>query len=95
MKKLRIGILAAAMVLAVGTTSAFAAGPGRGLRHVDANGDGVCDNAGQFCRYVDANGDGICGNAGQYCRYVDANGDGSCGRLHSGWRAGRGNGCRW
>ena len=77
MKKLRIGILAAAMVLAVGTTSAFAAGPGRGLRYVDANGDGICDNA------------------GQYCRYVDANGDGSCGRLHSGWRAGRGNGCRW
>ena len=77
MKKMRIGILAAAMVLAVGTTSAFAAGPGRGLRYVDANGDGICDNA------------------GQYCRYVDANGDGSCGRLHSGWRAGRGNGCRW
>lgn len=77
MKKMRIGILAAAMVLAVGTTSAFAAGPGRGLRYVDANGDGICDNA------------------GQYYRYVDTNGDGSCGRLHSGWRAGRGNGCRW
>ena len=76
MKKLRIGILAAAMVLAVGTTSAFAAGPGRGLRYVDANGDGVCDYA------------------GQNCRCSDAYGDGSCGRLHSGWRAGRGNGCR-
>ena len=27
------------------------AGPGRGLRYVDANGDGICDNAGQYCRY--------------------------------------------
>ena len=67
MKMMRIGILAAAMVLAVGTTSAFAAGPGRGLRYVDANGDGICDNAGQYCRYVDANGDMRIWFAGSVC----------------------------
>ena len=41
---------------------------------MDADGDGVCDNAGTGCGmygagrgYVDADGDGVCDNAGMGC----------------------------
>ena len=57
MKRIRIAVLAAALVLALGVTTAFAAGGhhswtggdcwGRsGACYVDADGDGVCDNRG-------------------------------------------------
>ena len=63
MKKIRIAAIAAAIVLALGVTTAFAAGE----RHfVDANGDGICDNrgTGRGCWYVDADGDGVCDRYG-------------------------------
>lgn len=100
MKKVMTGILAAALVLTVGTTSAFAVG--RRANYVDANGDGVCDNygtgRGQGMYYVDANGDGVCDNygtgRGQGMYYVDANGDGVCDNYGmgrgAGFRGGRG-----
>ena len=44
MKKWTIGLLMMALVIALGATSAFAAGWGG--RYADADGDGICDNAG-------------------------------------------------
>nr|WP_297173322.1 hypothetical protein [uncultured Agathobaculum sp.] len=58
MKKVQTGIVAAALLAAIGVTSAFAAGPGWGWR---AGRDAVrpaCTGA--FCRYADADGDGVC-----------------------------------
>ena len=46
MKKVFAGILSAAIVLSMCATAAFAAGPGCGRYFVDADGDGICDNAG-------------------------------------------------
>lgn len=67
MKK-RIMAIVLAAVLCMGVTGALAA-YGRG--YVDADGDGVCDNAGTGCGlygagrgYVDADGDGVCDNTG-------------------------------
>lgn len=84
MKKALLGILAAVAALSVVTTAAFAAGPGGGRCFVDADGDGICDNAGTRCVYADADGDGVCDNAAS-CR-----GSG-CGR---GFHGGHGNGFR-
>ena len=75
MKKGLLGILAAALVLAMVTTGAMAAG---GSRHHGAgtgSASGSC-RAGT-CRYVDADGDGVCDNRGAACRYVDADDDGA------------------
>ena len=58
MKKVLVGILAATLVIGASSTSVMAAGRGRTggagrffkaniSRYVDADGDGVCDNAGQ------------------------------------------------
>lgn len=60
MKKLLSIVLMIAIVLSVCAVTAFAAGSG-GRRFTDADGDGVCDNAGD-CAYLDANGDGVCDN---------------------------------
>lgn len=73
MHKIWKGAVVGALVLAIGATTAFAAGGGwhrasgswtgcRGsdCRYVDADGDGVCDNRGTGCRYTDADGDGVC-----------------------------------
>lgn len=81
MKRVLTGIVATALVLSLGVTSAFAAGWGHGLNYVDADGDGVCDNCTGGGRYfVDADGDGVCdnyagggrgagrGGRGGYCR---------------------------
>ena len=57
MKKIVTGVLAAAVILAAGSFSAFAAGPGGGR----ACGGGICDYAGEVCH--DSDGDG--------CRYFD------------------------
>ncbi|WP_297209272.1 hypothetical protein [uncultured Flavonifractor sp.] len=77
MKRIRIAVLAAALVLALGVTTAFAAGGHHswtggdcwsrsGACYVDADGDGVCDNCGrlQGACYVDADGGGVCDNRG-------------------------------
>lgn len=74
MKKVRTGILAAALLLTIGVTGAFAAGPGWG-RHADWNSS--CPAADASCRY-DADGDGLCDNCGAGANYVDADGDGVC-----------------
>lgn len=77
MKKLLIGILAAALLTGAGAGTAFAAG--HGCHFTDANGDGVCDNyASGTCAFVDENGDGFCDLAHTVCGFVDENEDGIC-----------------
>ena len=89
MKRVLTGVVATALVLSVGVTSAFAAGRGYGRNYVDANKDGLCDNyVVGVCPFRDADGDGVCDNCGAYggygvCQYgghnfVDADGDGVC-----------------
>lgn len=100
-KKAAAGVLAAVMMLSIGSTSAFAAGRGCGRNFKDADGDGVCDYAGSVCTYVDLDNDGICDNCsvsglshkGCGSNYVDADGDNICdnygtrqGRRHCGRR---------
>lgn len=65
MKKTLLGVLSAAVVVSLCAATAFAAGPGGGRWFVDADGDGICDNAGSRCAYVDADGDGLCDNYGR------------------------------
>ena len=62
MKRTLFGVLSAAIVLSLCMSAAFAAGPGGGRCFADADGDGICDNAGSGCTYSDADGDGICDN---------------------------------
>ena len=64
MKKIWMGLAAAALVASLCVTGALAAGHrGQGLR--DADGDGVCDNHGTRCAgFTDANGGGVCDNYG-------------------------------
>ena len=92
MKKVFLGILAAAILVSAGATASLAAGAGSGRRVVDANDDGVCDYADSGCVYVDADGDGICDRADDDCAYTDADGDGVCDHYVSGH--GRGYGFR-
>ena len=78
MRKALLGAVTAAIILSLEVTSAFAAGPGCGRGFVDADGDGVCDNASSRCIYVDEDGDGVCDNVSSRCIYVDEDGDGVC-----------------
>ena len=109
MKKVFSGILAAAIVLSMSLAAGFAAGPGYGRHFADADGDGVCDNAGSQCAYTDADGDGFCDICGAAHtqpggNFTDADGDGVCDNYQSGQgrscgygrggRCGRGNGFR-
>ena len=83
MKKILMGTAIAALVLTVGVTGAFAAG---GRNYVDANGDGICDNRGNYCRFVDTDGDGVCDYHGTSCRYDGGySGHGCHGCGHHGW----------
>lgn len=100
MKKTFFGVFAAVMVFLLGSTTVFTAGPGCGRYFADADGDGICDNAGSICVYEDADGDGFCdvcgtgpGNcpAGNGGAFIDADGDGVCDNYAAG--QGRGNGC--
>ena len=93
LKKVLPSVLAAALLLSIGTTSAFAAGLGQGPYFVDANGDGICDYAGTGCskNFVDADGDGVCDYAGTACPYRNADGNSNGVRPQGG--AGWGNGC--
>lgn len=89
MKKLMVGVAAAALVLAVGTASAFARGNAPGWRYTDSDGDGVCDYyaGGQGCRYADEDGDGVCdyyAAGGQGAGAGRSNGGSGAGR-HMGW----------
>lgn len=73
---LMAGLMVALVAVMLFTPATFAqgrrgGGPGNGTgqcagNYVDADGDGVCDNAGtgQGPGYVDADGDGVCDNAG-------------------------------
>lgn len=69
--KTTAGILAAVMMLSVGTVSVFAAGSGRGKNFVDTDNNGIC-------RFTDADNDGICDYSGSGCRYTDTDNDGIC-----------------
>lgn len=80
MKKVFLGILAAAILVSAGATASLAANVGSGRRFVDANDDGVCDYADSGCAYVDADGDGVCDH------YVSGQGRGY------GWGHGHGQG---
>ena len=99
MKKVFSGVLAAAIVLSMCLATGFAAGPGCGRHFADADGDGVCDNAGSQCAYTDADGDGICDVCGAAHaqpggNFVDADGDGICDNYRSGRGCGYGRGAR-
>ncbi|MCI8622428.1 MAG: hypothetical protein HFG26_02045 [Provencibacterium sp.] len=105
MKRTLIGILAAATVLAIGVTSAFAAAPVAGQNFTDADGDGICDYFGSACDYADTDNDGVCDNCGRYHKgcmaangyggnFVDADGDGVCDNYAFRQAQGRGNGFR-
>lgn len=87
-KKVLAGILIALVVLAVGATSAFAAGTG-GWHHLSGgrgscDGTGICTNCGSIgCHgscYVDADNDGICDNrdTAACANCGSANCDGTC-----------------
>ena len=87
MKKSILRVLSTALVLSMCAATAFAAGPCGGRYFVDADGDGVCDNAGSRCAYVDEDGDGLCDIcgaehracvAGEGAAFVDADRDGIC-----------------
>ena len=89
------GALAAVLVLSVGATAAFAAGPraGRGNgSFVDADSDGICDSRGNGNgNFVDADNDGVCDNRGNgNGNFVDADNDGVCDNRGSGNRQGKG-----
>lgn len=85
MKKIFVAMITMGLVLMVGGTITYAAEPGRGRYFVDADGDGICDNADSMCTYADSDGDGVCDN------YAS----GQChGRGHGCGYGGRGNGFR-
>ncbi len=56
MKKVVYVMVIVALVLSVGVAGVFAASETRGKNFIDANSDGVCDNA------TDEDGDGVCDN---------------------------------
>lgn len=84
MKKIVIAVIVVALLVAIGTIGAFAAGPLPAARAVcagryyaDADGDANYGFCGKY--YADEDGDGVCDNYG-YCGngqyYADADGDG-------------------
>ncbi len=100
LKRILSAAAMAAVVTAVGTTSAFASGTGTGKNFTDANGDNVCDNCavnqtdcilqnGTGKNYADTDHDGICDRTGKH--FTDADGDGVCDHAAGqGLRQGRG-----
>ncbi len=87
MKKWKLSALALVLTVALG--GAALAGTAAACRHhtyrptlpsccafVDADGDGVCDNASLHHRFVDEDGDGVCD---LHCAgFDDGDGDGVC-----------------
>ena len=98
MKKTILGILSIAIAASVCVGSAFAAGPGRGYRFVDAG--GICGNLGSRCAYTDEDGDGVCDVCGADHaqagggNFTDADGDGVCDYCASGRGCGYGRGAQ-
>lgn len=82
-KKTAAGILAAGLVLTIGTT-AFAVEQVQGKNFSDADGNGVCDN------YVSGRGAGS--GSGQNGNFSDADGDGICDNFVAGQGQGNGSG---
>lgn len=82
MKKLVIGILASALVLASGTVGVMAAGPDKEAAPaaVAATVPDNLSSAASVCPYTDADGDGVCDNAGAcYSNHGTCYGnDGTC-----------------
>ncbi len=86
MIKAAAGILAAAMMLSVGTASAFAAGAGRGRTSDSADRRGICGYEDGVCRHIDNNANGVCGGCSRNTdslkgcggHFIDENGDGVC-----------------
>lgn len=86
MKNLFLGILATLIALSAGAATTFTPEAGDRPCFIDADGDGICDNA--VCVYTDEDGDGICDVCGAYHCYgtaganggnfVDADNDGVC-----------------
>ena len=100
MRKLMVPVFAAVALVMVMGTVAFAAdtpaapanGPGQCVNFVDADSDGVCDNAGTQVPPRDGTGSrngageqqsgaGIGGGQGGNGAFVDADGDGVCDNL--------------
>ncbi len=77
-KNMVAGVIVAAVVLSIGSTSAFAASGENSGNLIDADNNGVCDYAGNGPRYTDEDGDGVCDYAGNDCGYMDEDGDGVC-----------------
>lgn len=78
MKKGWIAVMTVVLLLALGTTSVWAAGRW-------SSGRGICNNQGAGYAYVDADGDGVCDNYGSGAlRPQDGTG------LHRGHCGGRG-----
>jgi rubredoxin len=86
MKRLLAGIIAAAIVVTMGTVSVMASprqggqtGRNRNAASCSTctNGSGNCSGYGRM-NFTDANGDGICDNCGNGTKFTDANGDGIC-----------------
>lgn len=78
MKKLWMGLAAAALVMSLCVTGALAAGR-HGLRY--ANADGVCGSWGAGCgiNFTDADGDSLCDYRSTSCGgFADTDGDGIC-----------------
>lgn len=106
MKRILTGILAAALLLSIGTTSALAAGTGHRRNDTDEGGNGICNYTNTACAYADENGDGICDFCdSQTCPGREQAGDhnSSCRSGHearhehesgNGHRRGSGHGCR-
>ena len=85
MKKIIIGTVVITLVLAIGATTAFAAG-GRWA----GRGTGPWIGQGTYCQFTDNDGDGICDNRGVNCWDTEAGAAGLCGHfMHSGhcWRS--------
>ncbi|HIV03509.1 MAG TPA: hypothetical protein IAC74_08030 [Candidatus Aphodoplasma excrementigallinarum] len=75
MKKLLIGAVAAMTVLSIGVTGVSAACAGMRCNYTDADGDGICDNAGYTCPYNATQNNG---SFSYGANYIDVDGDGVC-----------------
>lgn len=97
MKRIVLSVLAAGMILSIGSVTAFAAGRHNGYTGGFCRGSGVCQN------HVDLDCDGFCDDCAYVCvegcgSYADADGDGACDNRTAGACAGHhncgGEGCR-
>lgn len=90
-KKIFVCILTGALVMSLGTSSAYAA---RRNNDVDKSNNGVCNNSITETHFVDENGDGVCDNINTNPNFTDENNDGICDNKEVQSGHGRQNGCR-